>query len=252
MNATTRQFCQAVYDSTFNAVGVLLEGRHSGGELLDGVALALRHVEGSVEGFRQMTGVEVACRAGCSLCCWLTIDARAHEVLLLARQVRRDFSPARLAAVQAEAGARRRARSETPPDAPPPARQPCVLLRDDGWCSVYEARPSGCRRYLSLSLAECRRLWEDDTAEAAPQHPLIAEAGRFAAGGMHNALVKAGFDGYYYDLPSALAEALEDPADCEARWLRREKVFSRSAETSTPGFSQDEAVARLKASLHVA
>lgn len=248
MNEDTTRLLKAVYESTFRTVRTALPSPPAPPEALEIAAAALRHVEGTVDGFRQLAGAATVCRAGCSYCCWMRIDVLAHEVLLIARHARQHASPEELSALQERAEAQRALAAVLSFEENQRQQRPCVLLKD-GCCSVYTARPSACRRYFSLSLEDCELLWRDSHAEASPQHPLVAEAGRYAAGGVRNALVHAGFDAYSYDLPSALVEALADP-ECEQRWLRGEKAFSRAAESKfPPGTSQEEALTKLKASL---
>jgi Fe-S-cluster containining protein len=241
----SRQLCQAAYQSTFRTVSEALQS----GDPLVVAATSLRHVEQTVDGFRQLTAATIDCRAGCSFCCWLRIDVRAHEVLLINRFLQRDdqahHRPATAARVRA-AAAQVAGRTHGERQA---LHRPCALLDHAGCCTVYPVRPAACRRYLSVSVDACEAIWNGDPPATEPEHPMIAEPGRYAANGAHNAFIAAGYDGYSYDLMAALAEALDDPA-CEARWRLKQPAFSEQARSSTPdGFSQDEALARLRTEL---
>lgn len=242
----TRPLMQATYDSTFRSVADALRA----GDPLEVAAAALGHVGGTVDGFHRLTGAEVACQAGCSFCCWLRVDVRAHEVLLIRRYLAGDRWVGDRGALEAKVrvvGAR--VAGLTAPAERAAVRQPCALLDHAGCCTVYAVRPAACRRYLSVSVDACEAIWNDGTPAVEPEHPVIAEAGRHAAAGAHNAFVAAGFDGFSYDLMAALAEALEDP-ECEARWRLKQPAFSERARSAVPdGFSQEEAVARLRAEL---
>jgi Fe-S-cluster containining protein len=241
----TRPLCQAAYESTFRTVRAALEA----GDPLAVAAAALRHVEQTVDGFRQMAGRSIDCRAGCSFCCWLRIDARAHEVLLVRRFLEREELAHQREALMArvrESGARVAGLGHAARQA---VHQPCALLDHAGCCTVYAARPAACRRYLSVSVDACEAIWNREPPAQEPEHPGIAEPGRYAASGAHNAFIAAGYDGYSYDLMAALAEALDDPG-CEARWRLKQPAFSEAARSSVPeGFSQEEALARLRAEL---
>lgn len=246
MSPDARQLCRAAYESTFRAVSGAL-GAH---DPLQVAAGAARHVEQTVEGFRQLTGAAIDCRAGCSFCCWLRIDARAHEVLLIARFLKNETAttphPGGLEA-RIQAAAEKVAGLSY--DERQAMQQPCALLDHAGCCSVYEARPLACRRYLSVSVEACSAIWQGEPPEVEPEHPMIAEPGRYAANGAHNAFIAQGYDGYQYELMAALREALADP-ECEARWRLKQPAFSEAARSSTPaGFSQDEALAQLRAAL---
>ena len=241
----SRPLLQATYQSTFRSVAGALRT----GDPLVVAAAALRQVGQSVDGFRQLTGATVDCRAGCSFCCWLRIDARADEVLVISRFLQREEMAQQREALGArirEAGARVAGLTQAGRQA---LRQPCALLDHAGCCSVYAVRPAACRRYLSVSVDACEAIWRDEAPAVEPEHPMIAEPGRYAASGAHNAFIAAGYDGYSYDLMAALAEALDDP-ECEARWRLKQPAFSERARSSVPeGFSQDEALARLRAEL---
>jgi Fe-S-cluster containining protein len=241
----SRPLFQAAYETTFRSVGAALRT----GDPLVVAAAALRHVEQSVDGFRQLTGAAIECRAGCSFCCWLRIDVRAHEVLLISRFLQREELAHQRAALGArvrEAGARVAGLTQAGRQA---VHQPCALLDHAGCCTVYAVRPAACRRYLSVSVDACEAIWKDEPPATEPEHPMIAEPGRYAASGAHNAFIAAGYDGYSYDLMAALAEALDDPG-CEARWRLKQPAFSERARSSVPeGFSQDEALVRLRAEL---
>ena len=239
---------QAAYHSTFRAVSNALATT----DPIVVAAAALRYVGESVDGFHQLSGATVDCRAGCSFCCWLRIDVRAHEVLLIARHLRAESRAAQLAPTRdriTQAAARvtniTYAQRHT-------VHQPCALLDHAGCCTVYDVRPAACRRYLSVSVDACEAIWQGEPPATEPENPAIAEPGRFAASGAHNAFLAAGFDGYSYDLMAALAEAMDDP-ECEARWRLKQPAFSEKSRSTVPdGFSQEEAVARLYAELTAA
>ena len=244
----SRVLLQAVYQSTYRTVSAALRR----GDALAVAAGALGHLDETVAGFRQMSGQEVACRAGCSFCCWMRIDVRAHEALVVHRQLQSDS----LAHVREAVAARVRAAGARVAGLGYVERQtvhqPCALLDHAGCCSVYAARPAACRRYFSLSLDACEAIWNGEPPPTEPELPAIAEPGRYAANGVHNAFIEAGYDGYSYDLMAALAEALDDP-ECEARWRLKQPVFSVAARSSVPdGFSQEAALARLRAELSAA
>ncbi len=248
MNEETRQLCQAVHQSTRRTVKGTWPLEESAEAVFAWTAAALNHVEGTVEGFRQLTQAKVDCGMGCSFCCWLRIDVRAHEVFLILRQLRAQRTAEERKVLQGEVRIAREALTGLDFTGREAMQRPCLLLQD-GRCSVYAVRPAACRRYLSGSVEACEALWKGDPVEEEIQHPLLAETGRYAATAVHNTFVEKGYDGYSYDLPLALAEGLEDP-ECEARWLKKEKAFSAGAESKTPpGFSQSEALAGLRASL---
>lgn len=194
---------------------------------------SLQHTEKTVTAIRDGAAVETVCAAGCSFCCWLRIDATAHEVLLIARYLRYHWTKGQVAALLATAQHHRDAEASMNYAARQRIHRPCLLLKD-GLCQVYDVRPMACRRYFSGSLNACHQLWQDPEAEAAVQSPLLDQAGRAATTAVNRAFFEAGYDAAHYDLTAALAEALEDPG-CEERWARKISAFSASARTRVPG-----------------
>jgi len=243
-----RQLRGAIYHLTRSAVAQALDGAESTGAVLAVAQAALHHIEASVDGIRKSSGAQTVCAAGCSFCCWLNIDALAHEVILIAAYVRAHWTPWEVDELSDAAAARRDRRRHQNHAQRQIDRQPCLLLKD-GICSVYPVRPAACRRYFSRDLEACEALWKDPEAEAEVEFPVLHDSGRAAAAAVHHAFLKAGLDASYYDLPSALAEALADPG-CADRWRRGGKAFSASAESRTPeGFDQAGAILRLKQQL---
>lgn len=168
----------------------------------------------------------VACRAGCGTCCHVPVGVQAHEVLLAAEFIQRNYSPADLDAVIAGTAAHRAAFAGRTMDERAAMQRPCVLLRD-GSCTIYEARPEACRSHHSRNLDGCRSNLESgvDTVDV-----LIPEirARMFAVMlAIDQAAAEAGFDGRAYDFGSALHEALTDGM-CAVRWMQRQPAFSAS------------------------
>ncbi len=239
MNDEARQVWQAAYQVTYQSMTLALDGAGSAGAVLEAAGMAQGQLDEALGETTRLLGAELGCGAGCSFCCWLRIDVRAHEVFLLVRELRRTRTEAELEALRVAAVARVQAGK---------GASACPLLAE-GRCSVYGQRPAACRRHHSRSTAACEVVWKGGELEEGTDYEFLSEMGRFTANGTHNALLAAGFDGFSYDLDAALAEALADPV-CEVRWFARLKAFSRAAESAVPeGFSQAEEVARLRAAL---
>ncbi len=174
--------------------------------------------------------VRVDCKAGCGTCCHLgKIDARAHEIFALADWITRNFSS------EERNGILDRARAHAAAVAPLTLEQhlrtvrACPLLRDMS-CSAHAARPGVCRIGHSTDVRVCERAFQnpDDLAAKGGSHAESKLAMTVASDGTAFAFLEAGFDKTVYDLGSALAEALGDPA-AEERWLAGKGAFSKSA-----------------------
>jgi len=174
--------------------------------------------------------VRVDCKAGCGTCCHLgKIDARAHEIFALADWIRQNFTDEQRDAVL------ERARSHAAAVAPLTLEEhlrtvrACPLLRDMS-CSAHPARPGVCRIGHSTDVRICERAFQNpgDLAAKGGSHAESKLAMTVASDGTSFAFLEAGFDKTVYDLGSALAEALGDPASQE-RWLSGGRAFGKSA-----------------------
>ena len=170
--------------------------------------------------------VQLACRAGCSLCCSLRVDVFAHEVFLLAHHILHRFSPTELSALLDRLQTHVDAVLPLTPFEHATTNIRCPLLRDDGCCSVYEARPHACRRHHSRDLAACQYTYDhptDLTTPAAHDRDLYRQLTEAMVQGAET-YEALGFDTTVYQLGTALAEALSDPS-CWGRWRRGGPAF---------------------------
>ena len=177
-------------------------------------------------------GTELACRAGCSLCCSLRVDVFAHEIFLIADYVRTHFSPEELAALQARLAARSERVLALTPFQHATQNIPCPLLAEDGRCSVYEVRPLSCRRHHSLDFAACQFTYDHpDDLEFPGAHDV--ELFRTLTAALRRTgeiYAEYAFDITIYELGTALAEALEDAASW-TRWHEGRQAFLRASIT---------------------
>ncbi len=174
--------------------------------------------------------VRVDCKAGCGTCCHLgKIDARAHEVFALADWIARNFSGEEREAVLARARAHAAAVAPLSLEQHLRTVRACPLLRDMS-CSAHPARPGVCRIGHSVNVRICERAFQnpDDLVAKGGSHAESKLAMTVASDGTSFAFLEAGLDKTVYDLASALAEALGDPA-AQTRWLAGERAFSQSA-----------------------
>ncbi|NRF68496.1 YkgJ family cysteine cluster protein [Aquincola sp. S2] len=172
-------------------------------------------------------GEEPACGKGCSYCCHTRVSAPAQEVFVLADAIGR-LPPERAAEVRARVSANA-ARAEGM-DAATHSRtpMPCAFLDEQGACSVYDDRPSNCRRYHSLSKADCEKSFsrpEDLTSRIRLNTSLlVANVSSYL--GYRKVLVESAVDTSFFELNSALREALADPEACRERFDAGQPAFT--------------------------
>ena len=170
---------------------------------------------------------QVACRAGCGICCSVPVDVQAHEVFFAAEHIQLHFSPADLAGVIERTAARRSDVAGLSERERARLMQPCALLRE-GSCSIYEGRPEICRAHHSGNAATCAAHVADPDVDPSPDYIPTLRARMFAVMlGLDEAIEAAGYDERAYDFGSALHEALTNSL-CRARWLRHQPAFPDS------------------------
>ncbi len=171
---------------------------------------------------RDGPGIEkkIACRKGCSFCCWVNVEVTIIEAIGVA------------AAVQNDATLRAAVMTTAPklagldPYARIRARVPCALLGADGGCSIYNDRPRNCRAYTSYDAKRCEDELTDPNAKR--EKMLVFTWPRILASaatvGLHKACDDAGLQRCTVELTDGVATILAEP-NVIARWLTGEAVF---------------------------
>jgi Fe-S-cluster containining protein len=167
----------------------------------------------------------LACREGCTWCCYFTVDVRAVEVFAILDVLNRSFAPADKARIVAEVRANSRALRKLGEGERVTRNVKCPFLAD-GRCGIYDVRPQSCRNYHATDVAGCRQSYEEP--ENLDIDPEFA-SGVYQAGGAHVEAVNAamhdvGYDVDAYELNCALDAALAQ-ADAYARFEAGLKPF---------------------------
>src|ERR1700723_1330874 len=168
----------------------------------------------------------LACRAGCTWCCYFTVDVRAAEVFRILDFVEQSFTPDEKARVYAEVRANSVVLRKLGEGERVTRNVKCPFL-NEGRCTAYAARPQSCRNYHATNVAGCRQSYEEP--ENLDIDPDFAP-GVYQAGGAHveafcTAMRDAGYDVNAYELNCALDAALSQPAARE-RFESRLKPFT--------------------------
>ena len=167
----------------------------------------------------------LACRAGCTWCCYFTVDVRAAEVFRILDFVEQSFAPEERARVYAEVRANSMALRKLGEGKRVTRNVKCPFL-NEGRCSIYAARPQSCRNYHATNVAGCQQSYEQP--ENLDIDPDFAP-GVYQAGGAHveaasAAMCDAGYDVNAYELNCAFDAALSEP-DARKRFESRLKPF---------------------------
>jgi Fe-S-cluster containining protein len=214
---------EALYYKTVETLQKRLDGVREPQAVLACIRQAFGGFERAYASAPAAARAQVACHAGCSTCCHERVAVQAHEVLIVADHVQRQFSAEALEALIARAAVHRTAHTGRGGPGWTSPRTPCVLLTD-GRCSVYEARPGICRAHHSHTVEGCKA-----NLAAGDEHvdvKIPGVRGRMFAVmlGMDQAVESAGYDEEAYDFGSALHEALTNSL-CAYRWSQGKPAF---------------------------
>lgn len=166
----------------------------------------------AIEYFRK-EGTGIACRAGCSFCCHLRVMVLPHEAIALFR-----YLGSRIPREQADLVRQRLLENAVHVKEGSATNEPCAFLVE-GRCSAYEARPSACSGYHSLSREHCERACEQPNApsEGIPVSQAMRHVAAALDEGMQQALAATGLSGARVELHTAVAALIRNPALVQ-RW----------------------------------
>ena len=181
----------------------------------------------------------LACRAGCTWCCYFTVDVRAAEVFRLLDFVEQSFTPDEKARVYAEVRANSVALRNLGEGDRVTRNVKCPFL-NEGRCTAYAARPQSCRNYHATNVAGCRQSYEEpENLDIDPDFaPGVYQAGSAHVEAVSAAMREAGYDVNAYELNCALDAALSDPGARE-RFESRLKPFAGLSGEEVPAEFDD-------------
>jgi Fe-S-cluster containining protein len=218
------------------------EHRRAGDEIRDlGVLLALETSQQRHDA-RIAAAADVgtlACRAGCTWCCYFTVDVRAVEVFRILDFVEQSFSPAERALVYAEVRANSAELRKLRAGERVTRNLKCPFL-GQGRCIIYGARPQSCRNYHATNVAGCQQSYEEpDNLDIDPDFaPGVYQAGGAHAEAFNTEMSDAGYDVTAYELNCALDAALSEPG-ARKRFESRLKPFTGLSGEEVPAEFDD-------------
>jgi Fe-S-cluster containining protein len=114
----------------------------------------------------------VACRSGCSACCHIVPEVSRGEMQLIASYIHQRLSAEQQSVIETRTKEAAQKVREHGGNAHASWPLRCPLLADDGNCSVYRARPSTCRAWLSSDKNKCdANLAAAQTGSISPDDP---------------------------------------------------------------------------------
>jgi Fe-S-cluster containining protein len=158
----------------------------------------------------------LACRAGCTWCCYFSVDVRAAEVFTILDFVERTFTVEEKARVYTEVRANSAALQKLGEGERNRRNVKCPFL-NDGRCTIYAARPQSCRNYHATNVAGCQKSYEEpDNDDIDPDFASwVYQAGTAHVDAFSTAMRDAGYDVNAYELNCALDAAMSEPESRE-------------------------------------
>jgi len=172
--------------------------------------------------------LSLACKPGCFYCCYMKVDAKAHEVLYILEEIKRTYNEKQLDELQTRCKQHKKAIALKTVEEQMGANLCCPLLVECK-CSIYKARPFACRNFHSLAIDKCIEGYEkpEDLDAGGEEDNYLSTVGRAVWCATSTTFLNNGYDDRTYDLGSALSEALTNPA-CARRWRSKKHAFSSS------------------------
>jgi anthranilate phosphoribosyltransferase len=165
---------------------------------------------------QRAAGASIACAAGCAFCCHQRVAVFTHEAVALLHHLRTRVPRADAEEIERRIVANARTVDGWTPQQHRAANLRCALLVD-GRCTAYEARPSACARYHSLSRPRCEYSYEHPEDIGTPRNSRPALAALQGLGSaidlsVEAALADADLPVTKGELHQTLRALLEDPS----------------------------------------
>jgi Fe-S-cluster containining protein len=169
----------------------------------------------------------VACREGCSFCCFNQVEVTPPEALSIGHFVGQNFSGAGKDAMRARVSRALNLKSGKSRKKLARLRGefPCPLLRG-GRCAVYEVRPLVCRAMHAFAAGACQEELHRGRLGPGEYYAHRYEFVWSISAGLQNGCREMGCQTGVLDLDYALEDifAADGPLD---RWLRGERLFRK-------------------------
>jgi Fe-S-cluster containining protein len=203
----------------------------SQGSTPDGVQEVVENASGFAEAtaqkFRHPATPAVACKEGCTWCCFQSVRVSAPEAFRIARFLSREVMVAARTDVVNRLRKLDKVTRGLTPKARAKLRVPCAFLAD-GRCTIYPVRPLACAEFTSFDVQSCKRGQRIGFKPGSVIHEKARMLVYYAVQqGLTDGLREAlpGTDTTPLELTAAVVSAL-DSSNAEASWISGGNVFA--------------------------
>jgi Fe-S-cluster containining protein len=172
----------------------------------------------------------LACKVGCFWCCYFTVEVRPVEVIRILEFMQREMPASDRVRITAEIQTNAAALATLDEEARLRHNMKCPFLFL-GRCSIYSVRPQTCRNYHATDAAGCEQAYnEPENDDIDPEFaPLVYQSGGAHVDAFCAAMQEAGYDIAAYELNTAFAVALADPAAMSSRFKAKQCALPSAA-----------------------
>lgn len=179
--------------------------------------------------FRHPRTPTVACKEGCSWCCYQTVPVTAPEAFAIADFLKSSKDATELEATTVKLKAVNRRTLGLTPRERTKQHVPCAFLEGDR-CSIYQVRPLACSEFTSMDVDDCKRAYRVGFKPKG----IIHEKARMVA---FYSVQQGLFEGLRESLPTSDVAPLELAGaviaamcpESSERWLAGENIFENAA-----------------------
>lgn len=157
------EFDSLFYSDGFSIASAALKNGITIPAVLDMQAKIYKHVEDFLTMFTDQcweSDQNVDCKKGCSWCCYQSVMVLPQEAIFLNNFIKENKSSEEIASFKLQAENKNKVTSELNAAEFLHRKIKCPFLVDNK-CAVYDARPMGCRLFLSSSDESCHAEFKD-------------------------------------------------------------------------------------------
>ncbi len=168
----------------------------------------------------------LACKAGCSWCCYFSVDVRPVEVFNILEFVERQLTPNERDRIRKEIATNKLLLEQLSEQERATRNIKCPFLAS-GRCTIYAARPQTCRNYHATDATGCQRSYEQpNNVDIDPEFaPVVYQVGGAHVDAFSKAMSDADYDTDAYELSTALSAAMSSPDIARQRFEAKLKPF---------------------------
>ncbi|MBT3026929.1 MAG: YkgJ family cysteine cluster protein [Candidatus Thiodiazotropha sp. (ex Ctena orbiculata)] len=187
-----------------------------------------RRLDNLTRSILSKTAEKLACRVGCSYCCYYKVEIRPVEVFQIVSYINQNYTKKQIIDILDKAKNNVDKAASLTYQEHLETNQKCPLLVND-CCTVYPVRPLNCRNYHATNVELCRQSYNEPN-NTKIQESFIDELHVRTNGATHGFKTEvetAGYDSAVYDLNSALHEAFNNKSLIR-RYNKHKKAFIKT------------------------